>query len=67
MYTSGCLLSAVFWSLSSTFGVAAMTKEERMQRDLEQMPKRRRTSAEEECQAKQDINKALTSGDADGK
>jgi hypothetical protein len=44
-----------------------MTKEERMQRDLEQMPKRRRTSAEEECQAKQDINKALTSGDADGK
>jgi hypothetical protein len=57
----------MFWSLSSTFGVAAMTKEERVQRDLEQMPKRRCSSAEEERHAKQDINKALTSGEADGK
>lgn len=45
----------------------AMTKEERVQRDLEQMPKRRCTSDEEERQAKQDINKVLTSGEADGK
>jgi hypothetical protein len=44
-----------------------LTKEERVQRDLEQMPKKRCTSDEEEHQAKQDINKALTSGEADGK
>jgi transcription factor SPN1 len=45
----------------------ALTKEERVQRDLEQMPKKRCTSDEEERQAKQDINKVLTSGEADGK
>lgn len=45
----------------------AMTKEDRVQRDLEQMPKKRCTSDEEERQAKQDINKVLTSGEADGK
>jgi hypothetical protein len=44
-----------------------MTKEERVQRDLEQMPKKRCSSEEEEHQAAQDINKALTSGEADGK
>jgi hypothetical protein len=44
-----------------------MTKEERVQRDLEQMPKKRCTSDEEEHQAKQDINKVLTSGEAEGK
>lgn len=47
--------------------LAAMTKEERVQRDLEQMPKKRCTSDEEEHQAKQDINKVLTSGEAEGK
>jgi hypothetical protein len=47
--------------------VAAMTKEERVQRDLEQMPKKRCASDEEERQAKQDISKVLTSGEADGK
>ncbi|XP_021932328.1 protein IWS1 homolog [Zootermopsis nevadensis] len=45
----------------------AMTKEERVQRDLEQMPKRRCTLDEEERQAKQDINKAFSSGEAEGK
>jgi hypothetical protein len=45
----------------------ALTKEERVQRDLEQMPKKRGASDEEERQAKQDINKVLTSGEADGK
>jgi len=45
----------------------ALSKEERVQRDLEQMPKKRCTSDEEEHQAKQDINKVLTSGEADGK
>lgn len=44
-----------------------MTKEERVQRDLEQMPKRRCTLDEEERQAKQDINKAFSSGEAEGK
>ncbi|KAJ4442135.1 hypothetical protein ANN_12001 [Periplaneta americana] len=45
----------------------AISKEERMQRDLEQMPKRRRASEEDDRQAKQDINKALTSGEGEGK
>jgi hypothetical protein len=44
-----------------------MTKEERVQRDLEQMPKKRCISDEEEHHAKQDINKVLTSGEAEGK
>jgi hypothetical protein len=44
-----------------------MTKEERVRRDLEQMPKTRCSSYEEEHQAKQDINKVLTSGDAESK
>jgi hypothetical protein len=55
--------------LGTIYGIdfTALTKEERVQRDLEQMPKRRCTSDEEERQAKQDINKVLTSGEADGK
>ena len=44
-----------------------MSKEERLQRDMEQMPKKRRTSEEESRQTKQDINKALASGDTEGK
>ncbi|KAJ9578190.1 hypothetical protein L9F63_005579, partial [Diploptera punctata] len=47
----------------------AMSKEERLQRDMEQVPKRRRTSEEEGStyQTKQDINKVLTTGDTEGK
>nr|CAD7424892.1 unnamed protein product [Timema monikensis] len=52
------------FNLSTDF--KALSREERLQRDLEQMPKRRRNSDDDEgSSAAQDINKALTT--ADGK
>jgi hypothetical protein len=45
----------------------AVTKEKLAQCDSEQILKKQCTSDHEECQAKQDINKVLTSAEADGK
>jgi hypothetical protein len=44
-----------------------MTKEERVLCDVEQMPKKRCTSNEEERYAKLDFGTALLSGEAEGK
>jgi transcription factor SPN1 len=45
----------------------AMTKEKRAQHDLEKMTKKQCTSDEEEHQAKEDINRVPTYGEADDK
>lgn len=43
-----------------------MSKEERLQRDLEQMPKRRRVSDEEQS-TRQDLHKSLALGETEEK
>lgn len=58
-------LAAVFFQYLQLYEfLLAMSKEERVQRDMEQMPKRRRTEEQIAAAERKELSKAMT---ADGK